>query len=137
MSVDHYQHHQNKQHCHNNNDRIVVKCAQLKKTVKTRKFQFFLYDSNILAQFLRNLAWNGENFGFSICQSGGKCFDPRAGWKKHVYKVERRLNFWGAGQIYQLHREEPQKHQQQKQKEISNLKKYWDVSKLARERNNT
>ena len=81
---------------------------------------FFLksYGSNNLVQFLQNLAWNGQSFGFSICQSGGKCFDPSEWVEKACLQGGARLNFPGAGQIYQLHRPRKAATTKRKQKDI-------------------
>ena len=81
---------------------------------------FFLksYASNNLAQFLQNLAWTGQNFWFSICQSRGKCFDPWEWVEKACLQGGARLNFPGAGQIYQLHRPRKAATTKRKQKDI-------------------
>ena len=71
-----------------------------------------------MVQFLQNLARNGQSFGFSICQSGGKCFDPLEWVEKACLQGGARLNFPGAGQIYQLHRPRKAATTKRKQKDI-------------------
>ena len=63
------------------------------------------------------LAWNGQHFGFSICQRGGKCFDPWECVEKACLQGARAVwTLLGRAQIYQLH---PEKHQQNANRNIS------------------